>query len=187
MRYITYFEISENNGRQYGVKDRLIYTSNKLECLKKKVRNGNIRKCSFIISNETYLISMGGQVYCSLRLPLSKKVYQNTVSQILSVFIFSRDSLGSLMIDRVIALVTGDLDNNLWETDTRWNELYPPPNLHVRNAAFFFREECLAEKVKCIWWMLRLPLSNFIKCKSMDTPTFRLICSHHQELMMTAS
>jgi hypothetical protein len=35
------------------------------------------------------------------------------------------------MIDRIISTVTENMNNNLWDTENRWSELYPPPNLHV--------------------------------------------------------
>jgi hypothetical protein len=46
------------------------------------------------------------------------------------IYFFS-DARGSLMIDRIISTVTETMSNNLWDTENRWSELYPPPNLHV--------------------------------------------------------
>jgi hypothetical protein len=35
------------------------------------------------------------------------------------------------MIDRIISTVTENMNVNLWDSESRWSELYPAPNLHV--------------------------------------------------------
>ncbi|XP_046849987.1 protein ELYS-like isoform X2 [Xenia sp. Carnegie-2017] len=41
------------------------------------------------------------------------------------------DSLGSLMIDRILSTVCENMDESLWTSGNRWPDLYPSPNLHA--------------------------------------------------------
>lgn len=69
------------------------------------------------VSNDHYLLT-----YAAERI--------SVLDFIKSVFLFS-DSLGSLMIDRILSTVCENMDESLWTSGNRWPDLYPSPNLHV--------------------------------------------------------